>query len=52
MTRRKTPGIQTGGIPWATRMELAIDTYKEVFEKEGTASLKGIAREMGAPCKN
>ena len=26
-------------------MELAIDTYKEVFEKEGIASLNGIARE-------
>jgi hypothetical protein len=27
-------------------MELAIDRYKEVFEKEGIASLNGIAREF------
>ena len=47
MTRRKVPKIQPGSILWATRMELAIDTYKEVFEKEGIASLNGIAREYG-----
>ena len=45
MTRPKPPKTQPGEVPWATRIELAIDTYKEVFEREGTASLKAIARE-------
>ena len=47
MTRRKIPNFEPGAIQWATLMELAIDRYKEVFEKEGIASLKGVAGEYG-----
>jgi hypothetical protein len=45
MTHPKVRKTDLKEVPWATRTELAIDTYKEVLEKEGRASIVGIAKE-------
>jgi hypothetical protein len=45
MTRPKVPKTDLKEVPWATRMELAIDTYKKVLEKEGRASIVRITKK-------
>ena len=44
MTRRKPPKLQAGELPWATRIELAIDEYKSSYTKKGWASFRAIGK--------
>ena len=45
MTRPKALKTDPKAVPWATQMELAIDIYKELEGKEGSASISGITKE-------
>lgn len=42
MTRRKIPKLQAGELPWATRVQLAIDEYKSTYTKRGWASFRDV----------
>ena len=45
MTRPKAPKIDPKTVLWAHRIELAIDIYKALKEKEGKASIIDITKE-------
>ena len=45
MTRPKIPKLQVGDIPWATRMQLAIDEYKSTYIERGWASFRAVGRQ-------
>ena len=45
MTRRKIPKLQAGELPWATRVQLAIDEYKSTYTKRGWASFHAVGKQ-------
>ena len=52
MTRRKIPKLQAGELPWATRMELAVDEYKTTYTETGKVSFRSVGRRYNIHWEN
>ena len=52
MTRRKIPKLQAGELPWATRLELAVDEYKTTYTETGKVSFRSVGRRYNIHWEN
>ena len=52
MTRRKIPKLQAGELPWATRLELAVDEYKTTYTETRKVSFRSVGKRYNIHQEN